>query len=360
MAEPLCRYYGECGGCSLQHVEHEKQIEQKKKILADSIKFSEIKVFSGKDYSYRNKMEFIFSNFIGLRKKDDFRQIIDVDKCVICNENINDILKEVKDFFKDFDNKTGTFIQAIIRSSSFDSGIVFILNEKSMKLGEAVEKIKEFSSKTKVENIVVSYSKPEDEFIKDHFTVKGSDMIKEKLVGKIFYYSLTGFFQNNTFVAEKMQVYCNELLKKYDLKNACLLDLYAGAGTFGIINASLFKNVFIIESVKSCIDAANKNIKENDIINAKAICLDAGQLKKVNLSKPLYAVIDPPRSGMDNKTIEELKKLKPEVIIYISCNLHQLSKDILKFKNYKIKSAAMFDMFPQTKHIEVVVEIVLR
>jgi tRNA/tmRNA/rRNA uracil-C5-methylase (TrmA/RlmC/RlmD family) len=114
----------------------------------------------------------------------------------------------------------------------------------------------------------------------------------------------------------------------------------------------------IIESIKQCIDAADINIKENNVKNAKTIVLDAKQLKKVELKKPLFVITDPPRSGMHPKTIEQLKNLKPEVIIYISCNIQQLGKDLLKFKDYKIKSAALFDLFPQTPHIEAVVEMV--
>jgi len=157
-----------------------------------------------------------------------------------------------------------------------------------------------------------------------------------------------------------MHKYVNELLKSYDAKDKFghLLDLYGGVGTFGIINADLFKKVTIVEGFQGCIDAANANIELNDIDNAEALCMDAMQLKKVKLTSPLYVVTDPPRSGMHPKTIEELIRLKPERLIYISCNVKQLEKDLPKFlKHYTLKSAAMFDLFPQTNHMESVVEL---
>jgi len=86
--------------------------------------------------------------------------------------------------------------------------------------------------------------------------------------------------------------------------------------------------------------------------------LDAKNLKKLKFIQPLFVITDPPRSGMHPKTIEQLNILKPEIILYVSCNVEQLAKDIIKLKDYKIKSAAIFDLFPQTNHIEVIIELV--
>jgi len=94
------------------------------------------------------------------------------------------------------------------------------------------------------------------------------------------------------------------------------------------------------------------------VVNADAMVLDAQYLKRLDLpSKDLYVVTDPPRSGMHPKTIEHLRKAKPKVIIYISCNVAQLKSDLPKFTDYKVKSAAVFDLFPQTRHMESVVEM---
>ena len=138
------------------------------------------------------------------------------------------------------------------------------------------------------------------------------------------------------------------------------MDLYCGVGTFGLVNHKLFKNVVMIEGDKNCIDAAQLNIKENKSGNAEATLLDAMNLKKIELPEKLIVITDPPRSGMHPKTIEQLRRLKPELIIYISCNIQQLGKDLEKFKEYTLKSTAMFDLFPQTPHVEAIVELILK
>ena len=95
--------------------------------------------------------------------------------------------------------------------------------------------------------------------------------------------------------------------------------------------------------------------------NAEIIEMDAMQLKKVDLpDKDMFVITDPPRSGMHPKTIEQLNKLHPKVIIYISCNIEQLGKDLPKFQEYELKSTAMFDLFPHTPHVEAIAELMLK
>ncbi len=188
MAEPKCPYFGECGGCSAQHIAYELQVENKKKALAHAIKYDNVQAFFGPEYEYRNRMDFIFHpNGVGLRKKGRWDQIIYIENCAISNERINQLLSEVQRFFRSVD----------------------------------------------------------------------------------------------------------------------YFDLHKKSGTFR------------------------------------------------------YAVItDPPRTGMHPRTIEELNKLAPDVMIYISCNTQQLAKELPKFKKYTVKSAAIFDLFPQTPHVEAIVELV--
>lgn len=379
MAEPICPYFGECGGCSTQHIGYALQLENKKKTLGRAVACNDInniKVFSGNPCNYRNRMDFIFhSSGLGLRKNRKWQETVDIERCAISDERLNTILKEIRDFFSDayraghidhFDIKknTGTFRYAVIRAPQHDSSVSFVLNSGSARLEEAAEKIKKFAEITSAGNVLITYVPPDTDMSisDDFFVVKGKDMLKETYMGRDFEYSAQGFFQNNSEMAEKMQEYCNGILKKYGLektKKAHLLDLYGGVGTFGIINADLFSGVTIVENVKQCIDAANRNIGINGIKNAKAVLLDAAQLRKLSLPKPLFVITDPPRSGMHLKTIRQLNELKPEVIIYVSCNPEQLGKDIPKFKGYLIKSAALFDLFPQTNHAEGVVELIL-
>ena len=366
MVEPLCPYFGECGGCTFQHIPYDAQLENKRKELASHIEFQDIKVFSGAAYHYRNRMDFVFHpGGLGLRKKGKWHQIKDIPECVISDERLNNLLKEVRSFFQkpdsfDLKKHNGTLKYAVIRTPSEDSSVSFVLNEESSSREVVEQKIGEFAAKTTANNIIITFVPPKtDASVSEEFIrVKGSDMLKESYLGREFLYSVQGFFQNNHAMAEQMQEYCHDLFNKYQTKNAHLLDLYGGVGTFGIINASLFKTVTIVESVPGCIDAAKQNIQKNNTTNASALLLNAKTLKKLELRSPLFVLTDPPRSGMHPKTIEELGRLRPEVIIYVSCNVQQLGRDVKKFSDYDIKSAALFDLFPQTPHSEAVIELV--
>jgi tRNA/tmRNA/rRNA uracil-C5-methylase (TrmA/RlmC/RlmD family) len=308
-------------------------------------------------------MDFVVKNGkIGLRSRDNSSEVVDIDNCPIAEERINEMLTEVREFFKKKELLRQNIVYYIvIRTTSLgDSSISFVLNEDSSKIKEAQDIIREFSATTTAKNVLITYTTPEqDESVSEEFfAVKGSDQLQEEYLGKKFSYSVQGFFQNNTLLAVKMQEYVHQLLQKYNTKSSSLLDLYAGVGTFGIINADLFKEVTIVESFAPCIDTANLNLEQNEVKNAQAVVLDAKHLRKIKLNSPLYVITDPPRVGMDEKTIQQLKELKPEVIVYVSCNHQQLAKDVLKFSSYEIKSVAVFDLFPQTAHLETVVELV--
>ncbi len=370
MTTPLCPYFGSCGGCTFQHLSYEEQLDRKKNELIQALGILEqkekITIFSDKEYFYRNRMDFIFhAGGIGLRKKGDWRHIIDIDKCVISNEFLNTLLQEVRLFFKGCDyfdvrKNVGTFRYAVIRTPVGDSSISFVLNSDSSKIAEAIDQIKLFSEKTSAKNVLVTYvpSQTDVSISSDFFVVKGTDILHETFLGKNFEYSVQGFFQNNSVMAEKMHQYVHKIIKSYDTAKFHLLDLYGGVGTFGIINAENFLSTTIIEGDKNCIDAAKKNIQLNNTQNTSALVLDAMQLKKLNMPKPLIVITDPPRSGMHPKTIEKLVLLKPHLIIYVSCNPAELAKELPKFKEYELASIALFDLFPQTPHSEVVIELV--
>jgi 23S rRNA (uracil1939-C5)-methyltransferase len=366
MSTPLCPYFGKCGGCSSQHIDYAIQLENKRKLVSHHTNHDDVKVFSGKEYYYRNRMDMIFHpRGLGFREKDKWYSVIDIEQCAIANEKINHLIKEIRNYFKSVDfydlkKQIGTFKQVVIRAPENTTSVSFVLNETSTRLAEAIEKIKEYAKTSTAENIVVTYiqAKSEVSTSENYFVVKGSDTLSEVFLKKRFIYNVQGFFQNNSIMAEKMLEYVNNIMKTYDTKESYLLDLYGGVGTFGITNSDLFKEVDIVENFKGSIDAANINIKENKINNIKTHVLDAMQISRLNLKSPLYVITDPPRSGMDQRAIDKLKSLHPDVIIYISCNPIQLGKELPKFKDYKIKSAAMFDLFPQTPHVEAVVELI--
>lgn len=388
MREPKCPYFAlpgaektpdglkdgegrKCGGCATQHLEYEAQLKNKTDRLISELKgYSDIQVFSDDEWFYRNRMDMTFTPFgIGFREKGKWWRTLPVKQCVISNPKLNELITEINEFFgPDFDyfnvkTREGTYKYATIRTPQNDSSVSVVLNKESERYNEAAEKVAEYAKVSSASNVLLLRMKAKNSqsFGDDYDVLKGSDMLEEELIQKKFRYSSQGFFQNNSVMANKMHEYVHDLLAGYERgEYAHLLDLYGGVGAFGVVNADLFHKVTTIEDYEGCTIAAKQNIELNQLNNVEAICMDAKRLKQVRLpEKELYVVTDPPRSGMHEETIIQLRKLKPTKIIYISCNVEQLGKDLPKFNDYKIQSAALFDLFPQTNHMESVVELSL-
>jgi 23S rRNA (uracil-5-)-methyltransferase RumA len=365
MTEPLCPYFKKCGGCAFQDIDYEAQLDNKRDKLAQALQFEDIPVYSGSDYHYRQRMDMVFHpGGLGFREKGSWRRIVDVEECVISNKELNSLIEEIREFFRGvdaFDNRThtGTYRFAVMRTPPADSAVSIVLNKDSDRLDEARTKVKEYAVRTSAKNVLMTYiSHDSGASISDEYeVVKGSDMLEESYLGFIFKYHIQGFFQNNHEMAEVLHKYCNDLMKSYQRKGAHLLDLYGGVGTFGIINAGLFKDVTILENYEPAIQACEGNIRENGLSNVKSILMDAKHLKILELPEPLYAILDPPRSGMNPRTLKRLNEIKPELIVFISCNVKLLRRELPYLSNYKIKSAALFDLFPQTPHQEAVIEL---
>jgi 23S rRNA (uracil1939-C5)-methyltransferase len=360
MRQPPCKYFGDCAGCSLQNLEHSEQLSRKKAELSRLLGTENISLHSGPEIGYRNRMEFLFlPEGIGLRRKDSPGKLLKIENCPICSPPLNKLLSDLN---QNFSSNSSAFRYAVIRATSLSDSISFVLNESSPLLNVAVQKIKDYSKTSPAENILITYTNPDEDeqSSTDFFVVRGEPHLSESLLGRRFAFSAQGFFQNNTAVAEKLQTYVQSLLKGYDTKNSTLLDLYAGVGTFGIINSSLFREVLIVESFGGCTDSAEQNLKLNSIKNALVFRLEAHSIGRLKISGDSYVITDPPRSGMAEKAIEQIKRLKPRAIIYISCNPSQLAKDLKKFRSYELVSTALFDMFPQTRHIEAVAELRLK
>ena len=365
MATPLCPYFGQCGGCSYQDMDYSKQLELKKEKIIKTLKIDALQVFSGQEYHYRQRMDMVFHpEGLGFRKRGSWAKIIKVEKCVISNQKLNQFLNEVSQFFTEVDTfdaraNKGTFRYAVIRTPPDDSSISIVLNQSSPHISQAEKKVAEFASQTSAHNVIITYVPPNrDVSVSEEYSViKGSEWLQEEYLGKKFWYHVQGFFQNNHQVAEKMHAYCQNLIKNYGDKDSVLLDLYGGVGPFAILNAQFFKEALIIDNSAQAIKAAAMNIKENKASNVKPILLDSKHFIKEELPRPGLVVADPPRSGLHPKVIKKLNELRPEKIIYVSCNVKQLRHDLAQLKNFCLKSAALFDLFPQTPHIETVVEL---
>ncbi len=368
MTKPECPVFGVCGGCSWQDVSYEEQLERKKNTFTALLGRDDVNVFSGPPYGYRNRMDLSFTGQgIGFREKGKWWSKVDVEWCPISNSRLNELIALVRESFTGadaFDNKkkTGTYMFAVIRTPRLSTSVSFVLNRESPGLEEARRRIEDFAggaANRGPDTIVITPMEPrrDDSKSEEYTLVKGSPMLRERYLDYELLFPVQGFLQTNSGMAEKMVEYVRELCEESE---GHLLDLYGGIGTFGITNAHRFETLTIIESVGEAIEAARRNLVLNKVKNGTALVSDAKRLKEIELPSPLTVITDPPRSGMHPKTIGELGRLRPDKIIYVSCNEKQLVRELELFEGYEARRAALFDLFPQTPRMESIVELARR
>lgn len=363
-ADPRCPYFGACGGCSLQNVSYSAQVEEKALGLRRSIGDVPLKVIVGPEFGYRNRLDLTFHpEGLGFRKKGKWHTIVNVERCEIATPEVNSLITEAREFFQgadmfDLRKKTGSFRYAVLRGTKTDSAASIVLNKDSAELEEAKEKVRLFAQKTSAKNVLITYvgSQSGVSISEEFDVVLGRESMHETILGRTLRFSIQGFFQTNSVMAEKMHEYTRELITAEGRPDV-LLDLYGGVGAFAVVNANLFKKVVTVENFQGCTDSAKENAAINNLSNIEAFCLDAKDIGSLQLAKGSLAIVDPPRAGMHPKAAKAIVELAPKRLIFISCNPKILGEQLALLSGYKIKSAALFDFFPQTEHAEAVLEM---
>ncbi len=327
-----CCYYPLCGGCALLHQAYPDQLAWKEKKVKELLeKFAGITprmmpILSDEQFHYRNKLTL---HHLGLYQKKT-HQDLKIEACLLVDPKINEILKRLKDYQRNTHEKIK---EAMIRTTT--------QGETSLSLtGEIqIEKIKEeFSDITCL-------------LVNGNFLTE-KKTIKDKLCNHLFLLSPESFYQVNRFLTEKLYQEIVSVFK--DLSHQHVLDLYCGVGTISLIVSHYVRHVTGIEIVKEAIENANQNKQLNNITNVDFIC---GKVEDYidHFQEVDAIIVDPPRSGLDSKTINHILKIAPQTLVYVSCDPVTLSRDlnILKEK-YNVVSVRPVDMFPNTHHVECV------
>ena len=317
---PICPYYLECGGCDLMHINYNDELEYKENKIDNE--------------NYRNKTTFHVDDKIGYYSKKSFK-IVDIDNCSIASKEINDILKKLKEI------NLNNIYEIVIRTSKYISDKMIILKSNNyINEEEIISKLKNI-----VDSIIIYQNK-------EYKTIYGKGFINDKIGDYIFKISPDSFFQVNTSQAkvlyDKVLEYLNPNI------NDKVLDLYCGTGTIGIYVSKYVKSVKGIEINKYAVIDANYNKKINNVDNISFECLDASKVDKIK-DKYDSVIVDPPRSGLDKKTINYLINLRAKKIVYVSCDPVTLARDLEILKDYyDVKEITPVDMFSNTYHVECV------
>ncbi|MGK0185046.1 MAG: tRNA/tmRNA/rRNA uracil-C5-methylase (TrmA/RlmC/RlmD family) [Verrucomicrobiales bacterium] len=324
--DPKCPLFGSCGGCQYQHLTYERQLEWKRRQVAELLehmaKLENVDVQpvigSPTEWNYRSKITPHFQkprdgkiDAIGFLAHGSRNRIIDVEHCAIATETLNEGLtlgrKEV------FGNP-----------GKFKKGATLLLRDANGTLA-----------------------------------TNPNEPITEVVDGIRFDFLAGSFFQNNPFILPKFTRYVADQARESGAK--FLVDAYCGSGLFCLTAAKHFEKVAGIEISESAIEWAQKNAAQNGITNCQ---LQAGSAEEIftNLEFPAAdtaVVIDPPRKGCDASFIEQLAAYAPRTIIYVSCNPATQIRDLqpLRDAGYQVTTVQPFDLFPQTKHLECVVTL---
>ena len=324
----LCPYYKLCGGCNISNLDYDNQLKYKKNKVINIFKrylnmdINPEIILSDNVYKYRNKITYhVKDGKIGLMDIDN--NLIEIDNCLLVIDRVNELYRNI--CLEDISNVDKIVIKEC------DNGLILSID------GEIdITNISKLCVSIYMNGICVY--KKDDGYI---------------LVNDIKYLvNERSFFQVNT----------NNISKLYDVvlkygefsKSDNVIDLYCGVGSISLYIAKYVNSVLGIEIIKEAIDDANENAKLNNINNTRFICGDVSNLIDSNINGDII-IVDPPRIGLDNHSVDVLNNSGVNKIIYVSCDPMTLVRDIFKMNNYKLKDITLVDMFPQTHHIETVV-----
>lgn len=384
--EPACAMQNVCGGCQLQFIDYDYQLQLKKEIVEDAIKTIggldvEIKapIASPENLHYRHKVQYpiaqtkVSKRILAGYYKPKSHEIVNIKYCPIqpeiCDKIIDFIRNTAFDYaISGFDEKRhgGDIRHVVLRASAATDKVLVILVVNATK---SFEKLKDFAQNIydnfkEVSGVCVNFNSKKTNVIMGDNTelIAGKDFIKERILDKTFRIGPKTFFQINPKSAENIFAFVKDYIKN-NFEEPSVLDAYAGVTSFGITVADICKKVVSVEEVKEAVDLAAETIELNEIKNIELHQMDTQKFmeKELSTKKRKFDVIilDPPRKGCSEGCLDSALKLCKGKIIYVSCNPATLARDLkyLTEKGAKVEFIQPFDMFCHTYHIESVAVI---
>lgn len=378
--EPPCLVHRACGGCQLQTLSYEKQLEFKEKKVRDCLiriggfKNPLIKPIIGMEnpLGYRNKAQFpfginkdgrIISGFFAGRT----HCIIENDGCLLGNAKNDEILNLIKEYMEEnnisvYDEKSnkGLVRHALIRIGHHTGEVMLCLVINGKKLPHASELVKKLVKIEGMTSILINVNMANTNVILGDKTecIWGDEKISDKIGNLTFRISAQSFFQVNSIQTEKLYAKALEYagLNEGDV----VWDLYCGIGTISLFMAQRASMVYGVEIVEEAIRDARENALLNGIGNVEFFVGKAEELVPEKMkSEGIRAdviVVDPPRKGCEPELLEALVKIAPQRIVYVSCSPSTLARDLKYLCNeaYDLVEATPCDMFGMSSHVETV------
>ena len=404
--EPVCQHFGLCGGCKWQQLDYQWQIYYKQKQVKDNfdrigkIDYPEIQPILGceKQYFYRNKLEYAFSNRkwltdgapagtygeeevkgLGFHLPSLFDRVVDVERCHLQADPSNDIRLFVRKFTMDHKlsyysvrQHEGLMRNLVIRcNSKGEFMVILVIKEENGCIRHELIPALEKQFPQIISLLLIINDKLNDVINDLPFEcLKGDPFLMETMASPRpgfpdlkFRIGPVSFFQTNVYQAERLYRAAFDLAQVKG--DELMYDLYTGTGTIAQYFSRFVKRVVGIEYVEEAIADAKVNAAINGIENCSFF---AGDMAKIFTDEfiaangtPDFIVTDPPRAGMAEKVVEQLLKIRAKKIVYVSCNPATQARDLqLLNTDYQVKAVQPVDMFPHTQHVENITLLELR
>ena len=377
--QSFCPHFGDCGGCIYQNVDYSDQLKIKEDIVKKLLEKEGIRdyeflgiVKSPKEHGYRNKMEYTFgkdkegNEVLGLHRKGRFYEVVMTDKCNIVDDDFLKALNLTFDYaikkgLPFYDKKTHKgFLRHLVVRKASKAGEILLNIVTTTQLEHDFKELIEIYKNVDFESRLVGVLHTQNDSWSDAVVCEklnvlyGKDYLIEELLGLKFKISAFSFFQTNSYGAEKLYETVREFAG--DVSDKIVFDLYSGTGTIGIIMAPMAKKVIGIELVEEAVMSARENAELNGLKNCTFIAGDVSKKLKEIKEMPDVVIVDPPRSGINPKALEDIIKFNPQKVVYVSCNPESLARDLKIFSEggYKVDKVKCVDMFPHTYHVECV------
>ncbi|KIA84281.1 RNA methyltransferase [Kaistella solincola] len=388
--EPRCIHFGVCGGCKWQNLAYEKQLEFKQDEVYNHIKriagiedFETLPILGSEEqYFYRNKMEFSFSNArwltqyeisaeenygnrdaLGFHIPGMWSKILDLKECFLQEDPSNAMRLAIRNYavdngleFFDVRNQSGFLRTVMFRQNSRGEWMVlFQLFRKEKNQEKLFDFLLEKFPEIKTLMFAINSKQNDSLYDQEVQIYSGPGFLMEEMEGLRFKIGPKSFFQTN--YKQALNLY-QKTLEFADLKgDEVVYDLYTGTGTIAQYVARKAKHVIGIESVQESINSAIEHAALNGLDNCTFYCGDMKEIFNDEFiaqhPKADVLITDPPRDGMHQKVVEQILKIAPEKIVYVSCNSATQARDLALMKDqYRLVKILPVDMFPQTHHVE--------
>ena len=381
--EPKCAFHKQCGGCQIQALSYEKQLEyKKKKVLNNLTRIGGLKDLPEFDvigmdnpYHYRNKAQFPFGTDKNGEVVTGFyagrtHSIISNTNCYLGVEENQQILEIILNHLKKYnipayDEQTGRGLlrHVLIRKGFVTGELMVCLILNGTRMPEAKELVEELIKIPGMTSITINVNTKQTNVImgQEMRSVWGQDYITDYIGNVKYQISPLSFYQVNPVQTRKLY---ERALEYAEVESGeTVWDLYCGIGTISLFLAQKAKQVYGVEIVPQAIEDAKHNAALNGFTNAEFYVGKAEEVLPEKYReegiKADVIVVDPPRKGCDEALLQTIVQMKPKRVVYVSCDSATLARDLqyLTAEGYEIAKGTVVDQFPHTVHTEAVVKL---